>query len=123
MTRSKLYERAAALLEEADERMTAAPTVGEPHDRDAYGRYWWSLDNRVARWDACDWLARLIADRAVSESARIAVAERLAGRARQADDTSALAKAAAARLEMTRAVWTEAYGRYFAKWEKEFIIK
>lgn len=122
MTRSKLYERAAALLEEADERMTAAPTVGKPHDRDAYGRYWWSLDNRVVRWKACDWLACLIADRVVTESARIAVAERLADRARQADDVSALAKAAAARVQMTRAVWTEAYGRYFAKWEREFIV-
>jgi hypothetical protein len=122
MAHSKLYNRACDMLEKADERMSRAPVVGEPHERDAYGRLWWSRDDRRERWRACDWLARLIAEQVVKESASVLAARRLVDRAERAGDVSAYAKAAAARIQITRAVWAEAYGRYFAKWGKEFIV-
>jgi hypothetical protein len=111
------------MLEQADERLARALVVGEPHDRDAYGRLWWSRDDRIRRWQAVDFLARIRADHAAREDKAVGVAERLAARAREGNDTSALAKACAARAQVRRAVWLEVYGKYFAEWDREFIVK
>jgi hypothetical protein len=123
MAHSKLYNQAAAMLERADARIARALVVGQPHERDAYGRLWWSRDNRRQRWAAVDFLARIMADHAMDTDSAVLAAERLVARAREADDISGLAKACAARVQIRSAAWAEAYGKYFAEWDKEFIIK
>lgn len=109
-----MYERARKYLEDADARLERAPDWVVPHDTTAAARAYWT-DDRKARWDTIDFLARLIANHTAATSDAVDRCARLAAKADAAGDHRAYAKACAARIAMAHAVWSEAYGRYMLR--------
>lgn len=118
-----IYQKAWTELEKADLRLARTADVIRPEHlfskrskRDYISKSFWT-DARVERWVKDDKKARAAADAAVSKAANtIAKLQALADKAKTNRE---YAKAVAARIQMSYAIWQEAYSRAMPKeWKK-----
>jgi hypothetical protein len=119
---SKLYNQAWDELEKADLRLARTADVMRPEHlfrkmrRDYISKYYWT-DARVESWKNDDKKARIAADAAISKAATTLA--KLQAMVDKATTSREYAKAVAARIEMTHAIWQEAYSRAMPKeWKK-----
>jgi hypothetical protein len=118
-----LFDKAWGELEKADLRLARTADVLTPHHildkrikRDPIAKMFWT-DARVETWKRDDKKARLAAEAAVSKAATTLA--KLQTMVDKATTSREYAKAVAARIEMTHAIWQEAYSRAMPKeWKK-----
>jgi hypothetical protein len=118
-----LFDKAWNELEKADLRLARTATVLRPEHlfdkrskRDYISKSYWT-DARTERWQKDDKKAREAADAAVSKAAT--TLGKLQALVDKAKTNREYAKAVAARIQMTYAIWDEAYTRAMPKeWKK-----
>jgi hypothetical protein len=118
-----LYAKAWAELEKADMRLSRTVDILTPEflfnkkiKRDYISKSFWT-DARVERWLSDDKKAREAANAAISKAAT--TLDKLQALVDKAKTDREYAKAVAARIQMTHAIWQEAYSRTMPKeWKK-----
>jgi hypothetical protein len=118
-----LYNKALAELEKADMRLARTADVMSPRhlfDRrvkqDYITKSYWT-DARIETWKRDDKKARQAADAAITKAA--STLAKLQAMVDKATNNREYAKCVAARIEMTHAIWQEAYTRAMPKeWKK-----
>jgi hypothetical protein len=120
---SKLYAQAWNELEKADMRLSRTADIMRPEylfnpkiKRDYISKSYWT-DARVETWKRDDEKARQAADAAITKAANTLA--KLQSMVEKATTNREYAKCVAARIEMTHAIWQEAYSRTMPKeWKK-----